>query len=254
MAGWAEWPMSPGVLELIYGSHPVEEVLRAGRRKVHRLLVAGSIRPSIEDVVRQASIPVERVRRSVLDSAGDHHQGIGVEVEPYPYSDLGSILEAAASAGSRALVLILDSLHDPQNLGTLIRTAEAVGVQGILIPKRGAAGVTPAVVSASSGACEHLHIARVNLARAMGELKKADVWIAGLESSTDARDIYTTALNTPLGIVVGAEGQGLRRLVRETCDYLVRIPMKGSVGSLNAAVAGSIALYEARRNVNRAEP
>ena len=245
--------MTPRTLELIYGPHPVEEVLRAGRRRVHRLLVAGSIRPSIEEVVQQASIPVERVRRSVLDAAGDHHQGIGVEVEPYPYSDMDAILEAAASAGRSALILILDSLQDPQNLGTLIRTAEAVGVQGILIPKRGAAGVTPAVVSASSGACEHLRIARVNLARAMGELKKANIWIAGLESGPDGKDIYTTELNSPLGIVVGAEGQGVRRLVRETCDYLIRIPMKGSVGSLNAAVAGSIALYEAGRHVNRAE-
>jgi len=246
--------LSPRTVELIYGPHPVEEVLRARRRRVHRLLVAGSIRPSIEDAIKRTSIPVERVSRSFLDSAGDHHQGIGVEVEPYPYSDLDTILEAAASAGGRALILILDSLQDPQNLGTLIRTAEAVGVQGILIPKRGAAGVTPAVVSASSGACEHLYIARVNLAQAMGELKKSNVWIAGLDGGADGRDLYTTDLNTPLGIVVGAEGQGLRRLVRETCDYLIRIPMKGSVGSLNAAVAGSIALYEAGRQANRAKP
>ncbi len=197
---------------------------------------------------------MERVERSVLDSAGDHHQGIGAEVEPYPYSDLHSILGAVESAGSRALILILDLLQDPQNLGTLIRTAEAVGVQGILIPKRGAAGVTPAVVSASSGACEHLHIARVNLARAMSELKKTEVWIAGLENHSEAMDIYTTELKSPLAIVVGAEGHGLRKLVRETCDYLIRIPMQGSVGSLNAAVAGSIALYEARRYAYRVEP
>lgn len=208
------------------------------------MLVSGSARPSILEAARQASIPVERVERSVLDSAGDRHQGVVAEVEPYPYSDLHSILEAVST---RALILILDQLQDPQNLGTLIRTADAVGVDGILIPKRGAAGVTPAVVSASSGASEHLRIARINLARAMEELKKSDVWIAGLENETDARDIYTAELEPPLAIVVGAEGHGLRRLVRESCDYLVRIPMEGSVGSLNAAVAGSIALYESRR-------
>ena len=196
---------------------------------------------------------MERVERSVLDSAGDHHQGIGAEVEPYPYSDLHSILGAVESAGSRALILILDLLQDPQNLGTLIRTAEAVGVQGILIPKKGAAGVTPAVVSASSGACEHLHIARVNLAQAMAELKKADLWVAGLDNHTEASDIYMMELEPPLAVVVGAEGHGLRKLVRETCDYLIRIPMEGSVGSLNAAVAGSIALYEARRYANRVD-
>lgn len=223
------------------------EVLRAGRRTVHRVMVSGSARPSIEEAAKQSSVPVERVERSVLDSAGDHHQGVGAEVGPYPYSEFHLILEAAGAASSRALILIMDQLQDPQNFGTLIRTAEAVGVQGILIPKRGAAGVTPAVVSASSGACEHLHIARVNLARAMVELKKSDVWIAGLENDAHARDIYTAELDTPLAIVVGAEGRGLRKLVRETCDYLVRIPMQGSVGSLNAAVAGSIALYEARR-------
>ena len=245
--------MNTAASELIYGVHPVEEVLRAGRRRVQRLLVAGSIRPSIANAARKSSIPVERVERSVLDTAGDNHQGIGAEVEPYPYSDLHSILEAVESAGRRALILILDLVQDPQNLGTLIRTAEAVGVQGILIPKRGAAGVTPAVVSASSGACEHLKIARVNLARGMEELKKSDVWIAGLENNADAKELFTTGLDTPLAIVVGAEGHGLRRLVRETCDYLVRIPMSGSVGSLNAAVAGSIALYEARRHVNQAE-
>lgn len=236
--------MTPEGSELIYGAHPVEEVLRAGRRRVHRVLVSGSARPSILEAAKQASIPVKRVERSVLDSAGDRHQGVVAEVEPYPYSDLHSILEAVST---RALILILDQLQDPQNLGTLIRTADAVGVDGILIPKRGAAGVTPAVVSASSGASEHLRIARINLARAMEELKKSDVWIAGLENNTDARNIYTAELEPPLAIVVGAEGHGLRRLVRESCDYLVRIPMQGSVGSLNAAVAGSIALYESRR-------
>ena len=239
--------MTPEGSELIYGAHPVEEVLRAGRRRVHRLLVSGSARPSIVEAAKKASIPVERVERSVLDSAGDHHQGVVAEVEPYPYSDLHLILEAVNANSGRALILILDQLQDPQNLGTLIRTADAVGVDGILIPKRGAAGVTPAVVSASSGASEHLRIARINLARAMQELKKANVWIAGLENETDARDIYTAELEPPLAIVVGAEGHGLRRLVRESCDYLVRIPMQGSVGSLNAAVAGSIALYESRR-------
>ena len=236
--------MTPEQSERIYGAHPVEEVLRAGRRKVHRVLVSGSGRPTIIEAAKQASIPVERVERSVLDSAGDHHQGVAAEVGSYPYSDLHSILEAV---NARALILILDQLQDPQNLGTLIRTADAVGVDGILIPKRGAAGVTPAVVSASSGASEHLRIARVNLARAMDELKKSNVWIAGLENETDAKDIYSAELEPPLAIVVGAEGHGLRRLVRESCDYLVRIPMQGSVGSLNAAVAGSIALYESRR-------
>ncbi len=190
---------------------------------------------------------VDRVEKSLLDSLANHHQGLVAEVGPYPYSDLNAVKAAVQAASNQALVLILDQLQDPQNLGTLIRTAEVVGVQGVLIPLKGSAGVTPAVVSASSGASEHLLIARSNLARAMAELKESDIWIAGLEASSEAKSIYVEELKPPLAIAVGAEGKGLRRLVRENCDFLVQIPMQGKVESLNAAVAGSIALYEARR-------
>lgn len=240
-------------LEYIYGVHPVEELLRAGRREVRRLLIAGSPRGSITQLAIESSVPIEQVEKSRLNSLADHHQNVIAEVGPYPYSDLVAIKAGIEAASNRALVLILDQLQDPQNFGTLIRTAEAVGVEGVLIPKKGAAGISPAVVSASSGASEHLLIARANLAQAMVDLKASDIWIAGLEASSEARSIYAEELRPPLAIVVGAEGKGLRRLVREHCDFQVQIPMQGKVDSLNAAVAGSIALFMARRSSETAQ-
>jgi len=151
---------------------------------------------------------------------------------------------------AQPLFLVLDCVQDPQNLGTLLRTAEAVGVEGVLIAKDRAAEITPAVVNASSGATEHLQIAQVtNIARALQKLKESDIWVIGLDAShaPSAQDYDTVDLRGPLAIVVGSEGQGIRRLVRETCDTLVKLPMRGAVSSLNAAVAGSIVLYETLR-------
>ena len=142
----------------------------------------------------------------------------------------------------------MDLIQDVHNLGSLIRTAEAVGVHGVLVQERRAAGITPATVNTSSGATEHLHIARVtNLAQEIGALKAAEVWIAGLEDSQHAESYTDIDMTVPLGIVVGSEGRGLRRLVRERCDWLIALPMRGKISSLNAAIAGSIALYEVLR-------
>jgi len=233
--------------ETIWGRHPVEEVLRAGRRKVYRLLVVQD-RPPPERVIglaKEAGVKLEPVEW--LPVATHEHQGIAAHVDPYPYSDLDSALERATRAGEAPLLLLLDQLQDPQNLGTLLRTAEAVGVHGVVLPLNGAAGVTPAVVAASAGACEHLLIARANLAQAIRRLKQADLWIVGLENSEQAKRIDEADLRPPLALVVGSEGRGLRRLVGESCDYLVQIPMRGQVESLNAAVAGSVVLYEVWR-------
>jgi len=141
------------------------------------------------------------------------------------------------------LLLILDTLQDPQNLGTLLRTAEVVGVHGVLLPFRRTATVTPAVVNASSGASEHLLVTQVNLAQAITSIKEQDVWVIGLESGPDAQLLEKKALRGPLALVIGAEGEGMRSLVRKSCDQLLRLPMRGRIESLNAAVAGSIALY-----------
>jgi 23S rRNA (guanosine2251-2'-O)-methyltransferase len=154
----------------------------------------------------------------------------------------------SSDQSSPALFLLLDLLQDPQNVGSLLRTAEAVGVHGVVIPRRRAVGVTPAVVSASAGAVEHLRVAQVtNLARTIDELKRRDIWVAGLDTGADAGLLDQADLRGPLALVVGSEGYGLRRLVREKCDFSVRLPMRGRVASLNAAVAGSVALYEVDR-------
>lgn len=233
--------------ETIWGRHPVEEVLRAGRRKVHRLLVLQG-HPPPERVLRlaeEAGVRLEPVE--LLPVATSQHQGIAAQVDPYPYTELSSALERAGRAGEAPLLLLLDQVQDPQNLGTLLRTAEAVGVHGVVLPLAGAAGVTPAVVAASAGACEHLWIARANLAQAIRRLKQADLWIVGLENSEQAKRIDQADLQPPMALVVGSEGRGLRRLVGESCDFLVQIPMRGQVESLNAAVAGSLVLYEVWR-------
>ncbi len=237
-------------IERICGRNPVYEVLRAGRRHVRRLFVAEGVH--VRGVLAQTlalaedrDVAVERVPRRELDRMHEGNQGIVAEVGPYPYSELEDILDAAGRSGETPLILLLDVIQNPQNLGTLLRTAEAVGVHGVVIPYRRGVGVTHGVVSASAGASEHMLIARENLAQAIQKLKQAGVWVVGLEYSPEARPLEEADMKRPLALVVGSEGQGMRRLVRESCDFLVRLPMRGRIESLNAAVAGSIALYAA---------
>ena len=182
----------------------------------------------------------------ILDGAGPvNHQGVVAEAGPYPYLDLDDILPGCWVPAD-ALYLALDHLQDVQNLGTLLRTAEAMAVTGVVLPGRRAAEVTPAVVNASAGAVEHLRIALLaNLVQALERLKRAGVWAVGLDSRPEAIPLGRADLSGPLVLVVGAEGPGLSRLVRERCDWLVSIPMYGQVASLNAAVAGSVALVAA---------
>jgi 23S rRNA (guanosine2251-2'-O)-methyltransferase len=235
--------------ELIYSRNGVYECLRAGRREVFKLLVSegvqekGVLAQSLK-LAGEKRIAVQRVARAQLDRISDGHQGVAAEVSGYPYLALDELV----TPGQVPLLLVLDCIQDPQNLGTLLRTAEAVGVSGVIIAQDRAASITPAVVNASSGATEHLRIARVtNIARTLQELKKSDVWVVGLEDAPEAQDYATAGLRGPLVIVVGSEGEGIRRLVRETCDWLIKLPMLGQVTSLNAAVAGSIVLYETLR-------
>jgi len=242
------------MVDVLYGRRPVYEALRAGRRRIYKLMLAkgvqekGGVVGQIVSMARTAAVPLLTVTRQELDRAVSNHQGIVAEASPYPYADLGDILSLAADQSDPPLLLLLDLLQDPQNFGSLLRTAEAVGVHGVVIPQRRAVGVTPAVVSASAGAVEHLRVAHVtNLARTLDELKRQGLWVAGLEAAEEA-ELYDQAdLRGPLALVVGSEGSGLRRLVREKCDFLVRLPMLGRVASLNAAVAGSVALYEVER-------
>jgi 23S rRNA (guanosine2251-2'-O)-methyltransferase len=231
--------------EWICGRNPVLECLAAGRRSIHRLAALESAAGALREALRRSGLTrlgVDVVDRGELHRLSGCTQTMAAEVGAYPYVDLDDIL-AQPVGGEPPLVLLLDMLQDPQNLGTLLRTAEAVGVTGVVLPYRGAVGVTPAVVRASAGATEYLQIALANLAQAIRRLQDAGLWVAGLEGTAEAAPMEEQDLGGPLALVVGNEGEGMRRLVRESCDGLWRIPSRGRVESLNAAVAGSLALY-----------
>lgn len=234
--------------EFISGRNPLYETLRATRRDFFRLQIAEGVQEKgrlaeILQLAGQRNIPVERVPRARLDKLSDSHQGVALEVSGYPYVTLDDILENARQHGEPPFVLILDTLQNPQNLGTLIRTAEAVGVHGVVIPSHRAAEVTPAVVSASAGASEHMLVAQSNLAQAIAGLKEAGAWVVGLDEGPDSRPPSEVRLEGALAVVVGSEGEGIHPLVKSKCDFLLRLPMRGQIESLNAAVAGSVALY-----------
>lgn len=234
--------------EWVCGRNAVAEVLRAGRRRVHRLCVLQTAerRGALDQLVRAAqaaSVPIELVPRLSLDSLSQHHQGVAAEVDPYPYVGQDEIFQLAAQRQEPLFVLLLDMIQDPQNLGSLLRSAEAVGVHGVIIPPRRAAGVTEAVVRASAGACEHMQVAQGNLVQAIEAVQRQGGWVYGLEAGPQALPLGQVRLTGALGLVVGNEGEGMRRLVRQACDQLVELPMRGRVASLNAAVAGSVALY-----------
>jgi len=236
--------------EWIYGRNAVYETLCARRRQAFRLrLVHGAEEKGrLTEIIRlgaERHLPVERVPRASLEQLASGHQGVALEASPYIYSDLVGILKVAEKQGAPPFILILDALQDPQNFGSLLRSAEAVGVHGVLLPLRQTATVTPAVVNASAGASEYLRVAQVNLAQAISVLKEAGVWVIGLDADSKAQPPDKVRLDGPLALVVGSEGSGMRELVRKSCDLLLRLPMRGQVSSLNAAVAGSIALYMA---------
>lgn len=240
--------------DVLYGRNAVAEALRAGRRKARMLLLAEGTddRKTVGDLAELAGargVEVEYVSRTELErrAPGVNHQGAVLEVGPYRYATYDDLL-AATRDNPDALLLVLDSVQDPQNLGTLLRTAEAAGVTGVVIPEHRAVQVTPAVVNASAGAVEHLPVAVVtNLVRAVEQAKEAGAWAIAAEAMPDAVLPSSADLTGPLVIVIGSEGQGVGRLLRETCDLTVRIPLVGKVGSLNAATAGSILLYEVVR-------
>ena len=235
----------------IYGRNAVLEALNAGR--VRRLRVAAGATgkaDSLVEAARAAGVPVVQVERREIDrlAPNANHQGVVAEVAPFVYATLDSVLQGAARRGEAPFLLILDCIQDPQNLGSLLRTAEIVGVHGAILPRHRAAEVTPAVEKSSAGAVEHLPVVQeTNLTQTIARLKQAGLWIGGVEAADKAVDYWNARLTGPLALVVGSEGKGISRLVRESCDFLVRLPMRGQVTSLNAAVAGSIVLYEALR-------
>ena len=235
--------------EFIYSRNAVYETLVAKRRACFQLLLAEGIQekgriPAILEMAAERNIYVARLPRPALDKIHPAHQGVALETGDYPYVNVVDILERAEELKQPPFLLILDSLNDPLNFGSLLRTAEAVGVQGVILPLAHSVEVTPAVVNASSGASEHLLIAQANLSQAMDELQQANTWVVGLDEKGET---YTpgheSRLQGGLALVVGSEGGGIRPLVRSKCDFLLRLPMAGRIDSLNAAVAGSVVLY-----------
>jgi 23S rRNA (guanosine2251-2'-O)-methyltransferase len=238
------------VARLVYGVHPVREAIRAGR--VQALFIAegdtGQALRQVVDAAKEAAVMAVPRMRPVLDglARGGNHQGAVAIVGDYVYAGLEEVIEKAKAAPN-PLILVLDSIQDPQNLGAIIRTAHVAGVHGIVIPKDRAAAVTPTVVKASAGATEHSHIAQVtNVARALEEMKEQSFWIIGAVAQGGVEP-WKVDMKGPVALVLGGEGKGIRPLVLRGCDLLARIPMAGQVASLNVAAAGAILMYEAAR-------
>ncbi len=236
--------------EVLFRRNVVRECLRAGRRRLIRLIVErGANRQELADIIAEAerrNLPIVEQDKARMNTAteGVNHQGVLLEVGPYPYTGLEDVVARARALGQPPFVLALDLVHDPRNVGALLRSADAAGVHGVVIQEKRAGEITPTVVTTSAGATEHLLVAQVvNLTRALRDLKDQDVWIAGLALTPEAEDYTAANLRGGLALVIGNEGAGLRRLVRENCDLIVKIPMHGHVESLNAAVAGSIVMF-----------
>ncbi|MES0351140.1 MAG: 23S rRNA (guanosine(2251)-2'-O)-methyltransferase RlmB [Desulfobacteria bacterium] len=236
--------------DLLYGIHPLYEALAAGRRRFKKVYVSKNrgtkgIQALLERA-RTGGIPVQyKVPDFFRSHLGDSvHQGVAAQVGHFPLVDENDILKGAETDGRLPLVLALDGVVDPQNLGSLVRTALAMGVHGIILPKARSAPLSPSVSKASAGAMEHMLFARVpNLVAALQRLKKAGLWVVGAHGGSE-RPVDQADFNVGLVLVIGGENKGIRPLVRKTCDYLVSVPQKGTIDSLNAAVAGAIVMYE----------
>jgi len=244
----------PGESRTVHGIHPVLEALRAHPDEVERIyLLEGSVAPrasaEILSRAREARVRVERVPRERLATlaAGGAHQGVAARLREFAYAELADVVGAASSSGRPPLLVVLDGLQDPHNLGAILRSAEALGAHGVVLPRDRSVGVTAAVARASAGAVEHVPVARVtNLSRALEELKAAGLWVAAADPSGD-QALWEARLDGPLAVVVGAEGAGVRPGVLSHCDLRLRIPLGGRVGSLNASVSAAVVLYEVAR-------
>ena len=236
--------------DLIYGRHPVGEALRSGSRPIQKLFVAeGANVGELLEIANQRHIQVVKVGRGKLDSmcGGAQHQGVVATVPAFAYSDIDDVIEAVMERGEAPLILACDQIQDPHNLGSLARSARALGAHAVIFPKDRAVEVTGTVVKTSAGATAHLPMCRVtNLRTTLDQLKERGLWVYGA-AADEGSAIADTDFARPCVIVVGSEGSGMRRLTIETCDALVHVPMSGKLGSLNAAVAGGIVLYEAAR-------
>lgn len=244
--------------ELIGGKNPVVEALRSGRELNKIWIAEGLNKKSIGEILslaKKAGVLVQDVPKQKLDGMLDvNHQGIIASVAAYAYAELDDLFAIADRRGEDPLFLILDELEDPHNLGSILRTADATGVHGVIIPKRRSVGLTGVVAKASTGAIEHIPVVRVNnLSQTVEDLKKRNVWIAGTDAkgSQDYRKMDATL---PLAIIIGSEGKGMSRILKEKCDFLYHLPMVGQVTSLNASVAAALLMYEVFRKRDSHRP
>jgi len=234
--------------EIIEGRNPVIEALKAGR-KLKKIYLASGSRGEIIEVIRelayQKGVAVEEIAKEEMDkrSSTHSHQGVLAYANPYNYAQVDDILENARQNSQDPFVILLDGITDPQNMGAIIRTAECMGAHGVIIPKDRSVNITPAVVKASAGAIEYIPVSMVtNMAQTIENLKKEGLWIMGADM--EGRFCREVDLKGPIGLVIGSEGSGMRRLVKEKCDELLSIPMSGHISSLNASVAAGILMYE----------
>lgn len=238
----------------VIGRNAVTELLKSGRSVDKLMIASGSDTGSItviEAMARSAGIPVLHVQRAKLDSlsGGANHQGVVAMAACAEYCTVDDILAIADERGEAPFIMICDNIEDPHNLGALIRCAEGAGVHGVIIPKRHGCGITPVVEKCSAGACEHMAIAKVtNIAVTVDELKKRGIWVYAAEA--DGASLYETQLTGPAAFVMGSEGYGVSRLVREKCDFTISIPMHGKVNSFNVSCAGAVILCEAAKQRN----
>jgi 23S rRNA (guanosine2251-2'-O)-methyltransferase len=239
--------------EILYGFHPVYEALRADRRTFQEIYISKQTHAKRIERIRSAAdrknILLKEASPAKLQSIGGSvsHQGVIARVTAYPLADKADLLKRGSSSARSPFVLLLDQIVDPHNLGAIIRTALCAGIDGVIIPKDRSAYPTPAVSRISAGALEHMRVAQVNnMVRFIKTLKDQDVWIVGLDQDA-GQPIYAADLTGAVGLVVGGEEKGIRPLVKRNCDFLISIPQSGPVGSLNASVAGAIAMYESYR-------
>jgi 23S rRNA (guanosine2251-2'-O)-methyltransferase len=241
--------------EWVYGRNPVEEALAAGRRTAMEIILPPASPDEDEQlkVIRAEAasrrLVIRTAERAQLDKLTrfGNHQGVALKTTGYPYVGFEDLVEEVEN-DENALVIVLDHLEDPQNVGSILRTACAVGATGVVIPEDRACGITPAAVRASAGGAEHIKVAHVvNLPRAMEALKKSGVWLTGLDWGNDAKNYTDIDFKGRVGLVIGAEGRGISRLVRENCDFIAELPMPGGFESLNAGVAAAVAMYEVVR-------
>lgn len=237
--------------EIIVGRHAVREVIQLGHAINKVLIQEGVKKQQIDDILKSAKsqkLVIQTVPKSKLDQiANAPHQGVAAYIAPYEYAPLDDFLAKQANKETLSTVIILDGLEDPHNLGSILRTADATGVDGIIIPKRRSVALTQTVAKASTGAIQHVPVIRVtNLSQTMDTLKDQGYWIAGAEAN-NATDYRQMQVDMPLAIVIGSEGQGMSKRVKDKCDFYIKIPMVGHVNSLNASVAASLLMYEVLR-------